>query len=211
MNFRQWLENRVWPAFGVLLLIFVLLAMYLTPFAIIFLACAFTFGLGLHKLLEARRARSWPTTTGRITKSRVDQIASVDSAEIGEYDQPGISYTYEVNGRRYGGRLLQRNDEYKTRLLWFLQRWLTRYPVGTVVEVYWCPNNPAISFIFPRPAAPWLFPLSGGFLFALIDVWMYLEAYAQNPAYLSWSRNVLTLIIGAACILFAVVMNKKSG
>lgn len=189
------------------LLILHLPAMLFTPYAVLLLYCAALICFGLVTLREANAGRAWPTAAGRVTKSLVAEEASLDFTDLSESVKPDISYEYEVDGRRYAGNLLKEGDQYKTRMPWFVRRWLKRYQVGAAIEVHYRPGSPAESMIYPRPVLPWLLPLSGGCLFSLIVVAMFREAYAANPAFYRW--NFLTLGIGAGLFIFFAVMIRK--
>ena len=57
------------------------------------------FGVG--KIVEAREARNWPTTTGVIERSWVEKRA-VNRAGLRTLTyRPRVDYTYEVDGQSY--------------------------------------------------------------------------------------------------------------
>ena len=201
-----WTRDAWWIVFAVVLLIAHLPALIFTPYAVVFLYCAVTCGFGVATYRNVHRARAWPAAAGEITRSRVAREASVDQGEVGEYDTPDIAYAYEVDGRRYTDRLLKAGDQYKTRVRWLVDRWLARYPVGAPVQVHWRPDKPSESFVFPRPVVPWLLPLAGGLLFALVDVAVFVDAYRANPAYHRW--NLLTIAGGAAAIALVAAVTR---
>ncbi len=92
------------------------------------------------QVLKVYRARSWPTTTGKITESKVrTRKRQSDDAGQEYQSEPLVKYEYQVNGTPYRG----------TRIS-FAERiggadvlpTLAHYPVGKQVQVYYDPANP---------------------------------------------------------------------
>lgn len=94
------------------------------------------------KLVETRRASSWPKVTGRITRSG-QRYAKVDESEgIGETNRlvADVEYTFDVADKTYRGKKVSfaeivGPDE--------VPGTLAKYPEGKIVTVYYDPKNPS--------------------------------------------------------------------
>jgi hypothetical protein len=85
-------------------------------------------------------SRTWPSTTGKIAKSRVELAGGRDMATV----EHRIIYEYQVGGRQYqcdqihpGDKFFEMASKEETYDL------VDRYPVGRDVTVYYNPDNPA--------------------------------------------------------------------
>jgi hypothetical protein len=85
-------------------------------------------------------SRDWPSTKGKIVKSRVELSSGRDMTTV----EPKIQYEYQVGGRPYqsdqihsGDKIFESISKEETYDL------VDRYPVGREVTVYYNPNNPA--------------------------------------------------------------------
>jgi hypothetical protein len=85
-------------------------------------------------------SRTWPSTTGKIVKSRVELAGGRDMATV----EARIMYEYQVGGRQYqcdqihsGDKFFEMISKEETYDL------VDRYPVGREVTVYYNPDNPA--------------------------------------------------------------------
>jgi hypothetical protein len=93
--------------------------------------------------LRGRRASSitkrWPTTTGRVLHSQVEYRRSHRS---GSY-YPAVLYEYQVMGQRYQSTTLSPGLEYGLSFRGRVQARVDKYPAGSMVTVYYNPDNPA--------------------------------------------------------------------
>jgi Protein of unknown function (DUF3592) len=85
-------------------------------------------------------SRDWPSSPGKIVKSRVELSTGRDIATV----EPYIQYEYQVGGRQYqcdqihsGDKIFESISKEETYDL------VDRYPVGRDVTVYYNPENPA--------------------------------------------------------------------
>lgn len=99
---------------------------------------------------KARAARKWPTTTGRVLFSEVEARRSHSSE--GGYSTayyPNVVYEYQVDGKRY-----QSNQFYVAMPVGLgfrgaVERKVAQFPVGSMVEVYYNPENPTQAALEP--------------------------------------------------------------
>jgi hypothetical protein len=98
--------------------------------------------------LRGRRASSvtktWPTTTGRILRSEVElrRSHSSDGGYSSSY-YPVVLYEYQVMGQTYQSSTLSPGLEYGLGFQGRVQARVAKYPVGSMVQVYYNPENPA--------------------------------------------------------------------
>src|SRR6185436_7826030 len=110
---------------------------------------------------SAARARTWPTAPGRVEKSDVRSYEKLDSDTTTSRSQtmyrPDVVYCYSVAGVQYRG---DKVSGMSTNVEAIARRAAARYPVGTVLQVHYNPDNPGESAIDPRlPLWFWLFYL----------------------------------------------------
>jgi hypothetical protein len=100
--------------------------------------------LGLYSSIMDTSASSWPVTEGTITSSQVESWGSGAHDPI-DY-RPAITYQYQVGGKTYNGSQISSGatfyggvnvDEYEQA-----NAIVSNYPVGSIVEVHYNPNNP---------------------------------------------------------------------
>ena len=91
------------------------------------------------KQAAQQASQQWPSTTGRVLKSRVE-VSGGDTTSVTPY----VLYEYEVQGRAYQCAQIQAGDQF-LRSANSRQAYTTidRYPVGAIVRVYYNPANPA--------------------------------------------------------------------
>lgn len=116
--------------------------------------------------LELQGSENWPQAEGLIKTSHVETSIS---RRPNRYS-PRVSYVYTVSGQTYTGteiafKLLAMRSEQEAR------QFLTAYPVGSVVKVYYKPAKPSVALLRPGIqggdyslfAAPVIFALFGVF------------------------------------------------
>lgn len=110
---------------------------------------------------EALASASWPTTGGRVTRSRLDESRK-DGTILRSAD---IGYEYEVAGRALTGTRVWIGDEYQSSPGNEFRAAVKRHPVGRLVQVHYDPADPARSVLEPGPtwsaSAIYLFGLGG--------------------------------------------------
>jgi hypothetical protein len=93
------------------------------------------------KLVEVRRARHWPSTSGTVLKARVRTRRRTDVEGRSRFEsEPLVTYEYEVNGRIYRGTRLSFAERISPGEI---DAWLKRYPQGKNVTVYYNPADPS--------------------------------------------------------------------
>jgi hypothetical protein len=100
--------------------------------------------LGLYSTIMDTSASNWPVTEGTITSSQVVSWGSGGHDPI-DY-RPSITYQYHVGGKTYNGSQISSGatfyggvnvDEYEQA-----NAIVSNYPVGSMVQVHYNPNNP---------------------------------------------------------------------
>lgn len=124
------------------------------------------YGVGLVR--EARTARTWSHTTGRIIRAEAEVIGREKNKTT---YAPAVGYVYEVAGQRHEGSRLTFVPQ-NTISPAQVRAWLAPYPTGGEVRVYYDPRNPASSVLVPTTnGTEWAYAVGGGALLAL-GVWM---------------------------------------
>ena len=86
-------------------------------------------------------SQAWPTTTGKVLKSRVE-VSGGDHASV----NPRVVYEYEVRGQTFQNDQVRAGDKFM-RVSSSRDAYDTvdRYPVGARISVYYNPANPVES------------------------------------------------------------------
>jgi hypothetical protein len=97
------------------------------------------FLIGLFLVRKSQAAGSWPSTTGTIIQTAIEQRDSGDpeSASLGLV----VGYRFQIAGRNYSGSRI-RFDETMYSTTKQAQAALSRFPVGGQLPVYYDPQNP---------------------------------------------------------------------
>ena len=82
--------------------------------------------------VKGKQARSWPQTKGLITTSKLDM--GHPTSDMGAL--PNITYDSPIEGKEYTGR-----DISFTKSFTNANKVIKRYPVGSIVQVYYNPEN----------------------------------------------------------------------
>jgi hypothetical protein len=110
-----------------------------------------------NKAIQFRRAASWPSTQGRITKSVVTashQQSSHQATQI--INLPTIEYEFSLNGQTYTGRRIAVGEDSGSSNI---EATMARYPLNANVTVYFDPDDPE-NCVLERHAPNFL-PLQG--------------------------------------------------
>jgi hypothetical protein len=91
------------------------------------------------KVVEAQ-SQSWLSTAGIIVKSRVE-VSGGEHTSV----SPRIVYEYGVGGQTYQNDSIRPGDHFISFQSGSAYEVVDRYPVGTAVEVFYNPANPAES------------------------------------------------------------------
>lgn len=95
-------------------------------------------------LQEAFARRDWPTASGRITQAEVSQTRDLS---------PQIRYEYAIDGRSFVGSSSVDFPGFGGRgnRLDVAEKLVAQYAAGKEIDVYYDPENPAISLLKPGP------------------------------------------------------------
>jgi hypothetical protein len=114
-------------------------AMLLAPFGLILVAATY-------KYLQVRAASDWPSTPGKVvaSNSEVRQVRVLDDSRAdGHRDEPrnfaNIVYEYTVSGQKLSNNRVSIGED---RGNFEVAETIARYPVGTLVTVYYNSRHP---------------------------------------------------------------------
>lgn len=102
---------------------------------------SFLIRAGGYQTAMGEESLSWPTVRGRITESRIETRRKPSSI------RPRVRYEYEVEGRRYASTKIVAGDIGSGRDQ--AHRLHKLYSVGTEVDVFYKPDQPAIAVLQP--------------------------------------------------------------
>jgi hypothetical protein len=107
------------------------------------------------------RAAKWPSTCGRVLKSKLVN-------GYGPYPDAQIQYTYDVDGANY----CCANVSHTARAGSKNQGLIEKYRVGAEVTVYYDPVVPSQAVLENGPSHGWLTFVVGGLLFIGVGVFL---------------------------------------
>jgi hypothetical protein len=114
-------------------------AMLLAPLGLLLVAAAY-------KSLQVRAAREWPSTAGKVVVSKTEvrkvEVIDSDRAEGHRFEERNfadIVYEYSVAGRKLRNNRVSIGED---RGNFEVAETIAKYPVGTVVTVYYNPLHP---------------------------------------------------------------------
>lgn len=91
----------------------------------------------LVKLIEVRRAATWPSTMGRIVRSANEEQRNTNEADQVTVTKVAVvEYEFTVAGRTWRGSRVSLGETANTDAT------LERYPIGTIVEVFYDSADP---------------------------------------------------------------------
>lgn len=100
--------------------------------------------IGIYRYNLGKASKSWPSTSGKITYSRVESRTGNNHQEY----RPSVKYTYNLDSNSYTGKQITSSDVYQ-RNLSAAKDILKKYPVGAEVTVYYHPGDPTKSLLEP--------------------------------------------------------------
>lgn len=100
------------------------------------------------QLVKGVKARKWPTVRGTVDESRVSMHTSYDEGRRSTTYGADILYHYEVDGSPYSGTRLSFSD-YRSSNRRRAEQIVGRYSPGSVVQVYYSPDDPSESLLEP--------------------------------------------------------------
>ncbi len=130
------------------------------------LAGAALVGLSLWLKLRSQQCLQWPSVTGRVTESRVDD------AHL-ETTKPILRYHYEVGGTTYVGFRASFSGYGVSRTA--MEAVVKPYPQGSRVRVYYNPRNPASAVLDNTAPSDWLYWFMFGVGFLVLAAYLTLR------------------------------------
>ena len=106
-------------------------------------------GVSCARLPSAVGSHSWPTTEGKILKSRVQETWSYDGDDWGPGWKADIEYSYRVNGKRYVSDQIEVVDIINGNGDSIANKVVNRYPKGSLVTVYYKTDDPTTALLEP--------------------------------------------------------------
>ncbi len=101
---------------------------------------------------QSEESLKWPSTPGTVVASYIKRH---DRSGGGSYETPHISYEYTVAGKHYKSTRFSFDDLEKLAVTESqLKTILANYPKGKALTVYYDPQNPRSSILFPKVTRP---------------------------------------------------------
>ena len=91
---------------------------------------------------KAKASEGWPQVEGRVvsTNIRVDEMDDEDSYRVSYI--PEVHFEYHVEGLLFDGKRIAFGSEVSFGMRKKAEAFLTEYPVGSAVSVFYNPDNP---------------------------------------------------------------------
>jgi hypothetical protein len=146
------------------------------------LAMAF---VGLRHVAVGRASPEWPSTSGVVQRSSIEQRRSRRSITY----HPIVSYRYQLGGTAYiGHQIRYSSTSYNDAQ--GAQEHADRYAEGSTIQVHYSPGDPSESVLEPGLAGnalgnAWILPAFGG-LFLVFGV----SGLIQGWRFRAWMRHV---------------------
>lgn len=136
-------------------------------FGLVFLLLGIIFLIvGLVAMKRAKAAQSWPSIPG--TVNRTDVVKHEDSDSEGNSSvtyEPVVEYSYSVMGQPFSGkRIAFGTNRYNYKKA---EEIVTRYQVGSRVNVYYNPDKPKDAVLETVAAGGKLFTIIGAAMFGV--------------------------------------------
>ncbi len=132
-------------------------------------------GGGIFGSLEAFASRSWPSTPGQVTASRLVVVtptpsgdSTTDSEAVTMYSVQ-VQYAYQAGGESFTGSRVTLSDFASSEQA-DVEHLLARYPAGKTVQIYYDPQNPGSSVLEPGFTAGMWVPLAVGGLLTVFGL-----------------------------------------
>jgi Protein of unknown function (DUF3592) len=124
----------------------------------------------LEDVAHAVRSAVWPTVTGKVLSSEVEH-------HFGKGPQftARVRYEYQVGGQRFEGFTIHFSQR-KFRLAETADQVIRNYPVGSMVDVHYDPNEPATAVLETSPGDAYISML-WSLAFLLAPFLMYFEFF----------------------------------
>lgn len=156
-------------------------------FGIIFtLVGALSFYLfGWPTLKYAYESKSWPSTSGIVTKSEVDTWMKDGKTQYGAV----IKYTYQLEGKEYISYNIGVNNSSANNNMSAAKELVQEYPVGKTVDVFYDPELPEAAALKPGVRAGDIAIAGGMLLFAIIGLLVLFRIIKPTRSYSNASSH----------------------
>lgn len=113
-------------------------------YLIIFIAGAAWLGLTLYSMQQAKQSASWPSTTGKVDRTWVEESSSTDDEGHVDYSYtPHVRYAYTVDGTQYTSERISFGAVTSYGSDSSARSHLSQYPPGGELQVFYDPADPS--------------------------------------------------------------------
>lgn len=137
---------------------------------------------------KAQASQGWPSVPGVILTSEVKRSMSTDDDGNTDYSYtPAVTYSYQVNGQNYEGKLIAFGGVVGNSNPGKIQEQLRPYPAGAQVPVFFNPQKPDEAVLTQQ---------AGGAKIALIGgiICIALSICVACPLLVGVVRNILPML-----------------
>jgi hypothetical protein len=134
---------------------------------------------GLPPLKYAYESKSWPTTSGTITKSEVDSWMKDGESRYGAV----IKYTYQVEGKQYDSYKIGVSASSSNNNMSAAKDLVQEYPVGKTVDVFYDPEVPDSAALKPGVRAGDIAIAGGMLLFSILGLLVLFRIIKPTRSY----------------------------
>ena len=134
---------------------------------------------GLPSLKYAYESKSWPMTSGTITKSEVDSWMKDGKTQYGAV----IKYTYQLEGKEHISYTIGVNSSSSNSNMSAVKKLVQEYPVGKTVDVFYDPELPDSAALIPGVRAGDVALAGGMLLFAVIGLLVLFRIIKPTRSY----------------------------
>ena len=134
---------------------------------------------GLPSLKYAYLSKSWPMTSGIITKSEVDSWMKDGKTQYGAV----IKYTYQLEGNEHISYNIGVNSSSSNSNMSAAKKLVQEYPVGKTVDVFYDPELPDSAALIPGVRAGDVALAGGMLMFALLGLLVLFRIIKPTRSY----------------------------
>jgi hypothetical protein len=100
-------------------------------------------------IYRAAVSRTWPSTAGRVMNTSIDSSSVGGISDSVDRWQANVSCTFSAGGKSYTGTRYTSTGEFYSGSKEECDRFLVDHPVGSPVQVFFDPNDPANCVLKP--------------------------------------------------------------
>jgi len=139
----------------------ILVNLFLSIFVIVGIVVAIQ---GKKMLATAKESANWPYVQGEVISSEMEVRKETDDDGTSVTYSAEVLFEYEVAGTVYSANRVS-FGQYSSGAPGLARKILNKYPAGTVVKVYYNPDDPEISVLEPGTTFSTYLVLIGGLVF----------------------------------------------